>query len=960
MNDTLRGPRPASRRSIAAALLALVAGLLVVPAAPSFAADPAFIRVSLTFGDVSGCNFTPDGTVTVTIKSSPAGSVLFAGPAGVDSGGCFLLEGDETEEWPLAAGNFVSVTDGVATKDLTLEPVAIAVISTVTDEVSGTAAPGEHLRVEMFDGSDWVLETEADGTGNWTVDFSGTRDITGHSSLSAIVYDGDGDGTSADREAPHIEADLTSDGVFGCGYAAGNVTVRIRTAPGGTVLFTGTAPTFDGCFGMDSDTHGQDLVPGMNVRVTQGGSVAADLTLAQLSLDLVDAATDVVSGTAAPGALLFVHFNGPSGEGEAETTADGAGDWSVDFTGIGDVVPQTFATAEIEDDDGDSTQATFVAPFIVGNLTTDEVSGCGWHNPATLTIRTAAAGAVLFSGPVAPDGVGCFEAGTSLHGQDLFPTRFVQLSDGTVTRSITLVGVTVDAADAAAGTSEGTAPPGATVIAGFSLPGRGDGSAVTADGTGHWSWSFGEPIAGEPGEPDPIFFAEVADADGDVTHAELVEAAPCTKVGSTLMLEPGIFTIANNGGAFQVTGAGVSDPTCGGATMTNINLVQAAGGTGNESLTINLAGGPIGPGMTAEGSGVSEIELTVDFVSGDSLIVQGGTGNDTISFGAAGVGLNNDADADVTNPTTPGSLGSVALHGAGGQGDRIMATEDANITLTNGLLTVGSRLAGISTFELATLTGGVGNNTLNASGFTGMATLAGLGGLDTLTGGPNSDSLNGGSGDDVLTGNAGSNTLIGDAGIDRVTETGNFNMTLTNTSLFMATGTDSLSGMERATLTGGGSPNVLNAQAFTGMAILSGLGGPDTLTGGSNNDTLLGGTDNDILSGRGGGNSVNGEAGSDQVIYNWTNGAVNVNLSSGGASGPGFGDVLSNVERVLGSNFNDSLVGNGLPNILEGAGGNDLIDTRDGIRGNDTANGGGGTDTCRTDLNDGRTGCEAS
>ena len=76
-----------------------------------------------------------------------------------------------------------------------------------------------------------------------------------------------------------------------------------------------------------------------------------------------------------------------------------------------------------------------------------------------------------------------------------------------------------------------------------------------------------------------------------------------------------------------------------------------------------------------------------------------------------------------------------------------------NITLTG---------LGTDTFtniESAALTGGIGNNTLNASAFT-------LGSV-TLDGGAGNDFLTGGSQNDTLTGSAGNDTLNGGLGIDR-------------------------------------------------------------------------------------------------------------------------------------------------------------------------------------------------
>ena len=76
-------------------------------------------------------------------------------------------------------------------------------------------------------------------------------------------------------------------------------------------------------------------------------------------------------------------------------------------------------------------------------------------------------------------------------------------------------------------------------------------------------------------------------------------------------------------------------------------------------------------------------------------------------------------------------------------------------------------------------------------------------------------------------------------------------MTLTNTSL-VATGfgTLTLNTIETANLTGGGSNNMLRADAFTaGSVTLNGGAGRDVLIGGLGADMFDGGSDEDILIG---------------------------------------------------------------------------------------------------------------
>ena len=66
---------------------------------------------------------------------------------------------------------------------------------------------------------------------------------------------------------------------------------------------------------------------------------------------------------------------------------------------------------------------------------------------------------------------------------------------------------------------------------------------------------------------------------------------------------------------------------------------------------------------------------------------------------------------------------------------------------------------------------------------------------------------------------------------------------------------------------------------------------------------------------------------------------------------------LSYAERLTGSARNDTLTvadsdgSSNAANMLKGLGGNDTLDAREGA-GNDTADGGTGTDTCQTEFGD--------
>jgi probable HAF family extracellular repeat protein len=125
---------------------------------------------------------------------------------------------------------------------------------------------------------------------------------------------------------------------------------------------------------------------------------------------------------------------------------------------------------------------------------------------------------------------------------------------------------------------------------------------------------------------------------------------------------------------------------------------------------------------------------------------------------------------------------------------------------------------------------------------------------------------------------------------------------------------------------------------------LDGRAGDDTLNGGSGNDTILGGDGNDTLLGGAGVNALNGGAGRDAASYADATAAVHVDLGISGAQATGGGgtDTLVGIEDLVGSAFDDMLIGNGGANRLMGGDGNDTLMGRGG---DDTLDGGSGGDT---------------
>jgi hypothetical protein len=213
----------------------------------------------------------------------------------------------------------------------------------------------------------------------------------------------------------------------------------------------------------------------------------------------------------------------------------------------------------------------------------------------------------------------------------------------------------------------------------------------------------------------------------------------------------------------------------------------------------------------------------------------------------------------------------------------------ADPAVTDKVLTVvGNALSNviIGTSRDDTIYGEKGNDTV----------YGGLG-LDALHGGPGNDRLEAGDstrgvfaygddGNDKLLGNSGDDNLIGGAGND----------------------------------------------------FLQGFAGKDFLSGGDGDDRLIAGPDPDM---------IDGGAGNDMVDFSESSAGINVDLRIilkpvAGLGGYAQGDLLNDVENIIGSKFADTLIGDGGDNRFKGGAGNDLLD---GGGGDDWLKGGCGEDS---------------
>ena len=231
-------------------------------------------------------------------------------------------------------------------------------------------------------------------------------------------------------------------------------------------------------------------------------------------------------------------------------------------------------------------------------------------------------------------------------------------------------------------------------------------------------------------------------------------------------------------------------------------------------------------------------------------------------------------------------------------------------------------------------------------------------------------------GDETLSyvGGAGSNVLVDNGSADQSNQ---FSVSVNGSSVMVSDGDlspipFSMSGYQELALNGGSAndsatlPSLAGTDiSSTGTVFFNGYGGDDTLDGsatdkpivadgGDGNNVLIGGSANDTLIGGAGDDYFDGGAGFDVVSYAGAGAGVTIDLALGGAQNTGGAgnDQLISIEGLIGSNFDDTLKGDGTHNVLLiGGGGNDTLiggsgdDYFDGGAGFDTLTGGGGDDT---------------
>lgn len=431
-------------------------------------------------------------------------------------------------------------------------------------------------------------------------------------------------------------------------------------------------------------------------------------------------------------------------------------------------------------------------------------------------------------------------------------------------------------------------------------------------------------------------------------------------------------TLEGRNGADTIYGMAGNDIIIGGAGGDALDggdgLDTAVYTDSNAAVNVNLETNTATGGY-ARGDMLTSIENLIgssysDILVGDTQAnhLEGRNGNDVLEGGAGTDRLDGGEGFDTasymgSDTAVIINLETNTVSGGHAEGDTLTSIENligsAHLdTLTgdslNNILEGGAgadRLDGRDGKDTAAYTGSNAAVTINLETGTttgGHAEGDTLINIENLIGSAHNDTLTGETNDNILEGRMGADRLDGRAGLDTASYTGSNAAVTVN--------------LETNTATGGHA----EGDTLTNIENLTGSPYHDVLTGNTYNNRLDGGGGNDTLEGGSGADHLDGGAGIDWVDYTESNAAVVVTLRNDGAEKGGHaeGDVIIEIENVLGSNYNDVLGGNSGANRLVGGSGNDGLwgssgdDVLEGGIGADRLHGGHGQDTAsyrRTD-----------
>jgi len=485
----------------------------------------------------------PSGTpiaFTVDDPSTPENSD-YAGTATVRDNQSFGVHIGEFID--IKPGFMVTVSDSISTKSTTVTNMQITTVDPISDTILGTAEPGSTVVSQAcevsgckWDGTDVTRTVVADSSGNWMANYSvlgnsgePVFDILPGANIWHTQTDEDGDTTRIQGTVPdpYCIAHPLEDFVDAMEWPEGAsilltlddpttqqspdyTETQVTSYLPDTPVWDRLARFINGAF---------DVKPGDVVTLTDGTTTKTHIVI-DLKVTDFDVDGDKVSGTTDPLATISHVFVCDDNHCSGRTTvADEFGNWTADFSTPGDTShPETFDIRPgteglaIQFDADGATQISWSVPnprFTVW-FEEDNVTGWEWPEniPITLTIDDPFTtdnpdySDVQYVSPAPWDPENLTVRFATENNINIQPGFNVTISDGTVSKSMTVDNLTVTEINVENDTIVGTSDPGAQIVMFVCAPsdcGGGIGLRSTvANADGNWSINY--QVAENPDE----------------------------------------------------------------------------------------------------------------------------------------------------------------------------------------------------------------------------------------------------------------------------------------------------------------------------------------------------------------------------------------------------------------------------------------------------------------------------
>jgi hypothetical protein len=524
------------------ALLTSFAFLAAVGAAPAVAqsADPSF-SVRMVQQEIHGYGWEQGIEVTAEIDDPDTGvdpdwtDTQLALPPEWDPASSFVQFQPFIDDYTIEPGDVVTLTQSVGgttyVREHIVTTLTVTDVDEVTDVVTGTGEVGTIVDVDVWDDSSQVgrnVTVQPDGT--WSADFASGGD----------VFD-IAPGTGGEASQPDADGDRTSwwirvpDPAFSVETPRSMWSMNDGWVPGRTVTITvddnddlGDGYLFQTAIdvvswgpsvwesGWGFDQFPFTIMPGHYVTVDDGVEVTKTLHVVDLVITNVDAAADVITGTAPPAAVVDVHACSQFDCEDLVVTADGDGFWTANFTI--DIQTEFGGAAQIYDPDGDATHRGWQlnAPYFGVDVANEEMWAVNWPAGATLTFQVFAD--ATMSNLLWTDTMTVFgtpwqntEAGYRFWGEfDVQGGQYFTVSDGVTSKDLAISSLSITDVnpfdDYYTGTVDPTIPADVeTEVCAWARSLTGDNEGVHLcslpdPGTGEWTIDFsgvGDIIPGD-------------------------------------------------------------------------------------------------------------------------------------------------------------------------------------------------------------------------------------------------------------------------------------------------------------------------------------------------------------------------------------------------------------------------------------------------------------------------------